>query len=322
MRIGIALSSGGAAGMAHVGVIEELTAAGIEIDLVAGTSAGAMVGAAWASGHLEAFREIMCSLTRRKVIALFDPTWPRVGLLEGRRPLELIGSTIGERIEELPRPYAAVATDLVTGEEVVLRTGSVAHAIRASAAIPGLFTPETLDGRMLVDGGLVNPVPVDVARRLGADFIIAVTVLGITDKVPSEKPAESVQELAAQWLARLFPAAGRDVEPDSDGDFVVPPPDAEVDQLGLIEIISRASRLVQARLAEERLLLHPPDGLIRVPLPQFSLFDFDRSADAVEAGRCAARAALPAIRASLDDASSIPGRVSRWWKSPTGREAS
>jgi NTE family protein len=311
MKIGLALSSGGAAGMAHVGVIEELAAAGIPIDCVAGTSAGAMVGAAWAAGNLEAFRETMCALTGRRVLSLFDPTWPRTGLLEGRRPLELIRRHIGDTIETLPHPFAAVATELSTGKEVVLRKGSVADAVRASAAVPGLLMPETVDGRVLVDGGLVNPIPVDVARSLGAEFVIAVSVLGITEEVVPDEPETAAQGLAAQWLAKLFPpepAGSRETRAREDL-----PPRPRVD-LGLIEIMSRASRIVQARLAEERLRVHPPDGLVRISLPGISLFELHRSGEAIEAGRKAARLALPAIRESLEAAGSITGRVSRWLK--------
>jgi NTE family protein len=307
MKIGLALSSGGAAGMAHVGVIEELLAAGIEIDCIAGTSAGAMVGAAWAAGHLEEFRATMCALTGRRVLSLFDPTWPRTGLLEGRRPLELIRPHIGDTIETLPRPFAAVATELSTGKEVVLRKGSVADAVRASAAVPGLLMPETVDGRVLVDGGLVNPIPVDVARSLGAEFVIAVSVLGIAEAIVPDEPEQMAQGLAAQWLAKLFPP-----EEPAGGKATMPAPAPVVLDLGLIEIMSRASRIVQARLAEERLRVDPPNGLIRISLPGISLFELHRSGEAITAGKKAARLALPAILEALEESRSIPGRVSRW----------
>jgi NTE family protein len=179
--VGVALSGGGAAAMAHIGVLEELSAAGISIRCVAGTSAGALVGAAFAAGHLAEFRDTMTGLTRSRVLRLFDPRWPRTGLLEGRRSLELLRAYLGDRIETLPLRYAVVATDLYSGEEVILRTGEVVEAIRASIAIPGLFTPLRLQGRLLVDGGLVNPMPVDVARELGAEFVIAVSVLNAPD---------------------------------------------------------------------------------------------------------------------------------------------
>lgn len=306
MKTGVALSSGGAAGIAHVGVLEELERAGIRIDCIAGTSAGATVGAAWAAGHLGEFRETMTSLSRRAVFGLFDPTWPRTGLLEGKRLLDLVRPHIGDTFESLPRRFAAVAAELKTGKEVVLRNGSVPDAVRASAAVPGLLMPHEIDGRMLVDGGLVNPVPVDVARRLGGEFVISVSVLGLVNEVvPEPEP----QGLAAQWLAKLFPpnkaANGTPVPLPAE----LPP---EIDELGVIEIMGRASRIVQARLAEERLLRDPPDAMIRISLPDISLFEFDRSGEAIEAGRNAAREALPSILQSLEEAETIPGRVSRW----------
>ncbi len=204
--IGVALSGGGAAAMAHVGVVEELMAAGITIDCVAGTSAGAMVGAAFAADCLEPFRETMCALTRRAVLRLFDPTWPHAGLLEGRRALELVRPFIGGRIELLPHPFAAVAADLQSGAEVVLRRGSVLEAIRASIAIPGLFTPQRWEGRWLIDGGLVNPLPVDVARQLGAQCVIAVSVLGVPGNALLRASARRglTKELLARFHARLY----------------------------------------------------------------------------------------------------------------------
>ena len=248
----------------------------------------------------------MTSLNRRGVLGLFDPTWPRTGLLEGKRLLDLVRPHIGDTFETLPRKFAAVAADLKTGREVVLRKGSVPDAVRASAAVPGLLMPHEIDGRMLVDGGIVNPIPVDVARALGGEFVIAVSVLGLVDDVA---PEPEPQGLAAQWLARLFPpdktANGKPVTAPAE----LPP---EIDELGVIEIMGRASRIVQTRLAEERLRSHPPDAFIRISLPDISLFEFDRSSRAIEAGREAAKAALPEIARALEEAGSIPGRLSRW----------
>ena len=164
--IGIALSSGGAAGVAHIGVLEELRAAGIDIDCVAGTSAGAMVGGAFAADRLDEFHHRLISAARRWVMTFFDPTWLGGGLFAGRRVMALLEPNMGESIEDLPRRFAAVATDLYSGREVVLRTGSVLDAVRASIAIPGIFTPIARDGRLLVDGALVDPSPVGVAREL------------------------------------------------------------------------------------------------------------------------------------------------------------
>jgi len=318
IKIGVALSSGGAAGMAHVGVLEELLAAGIHIDCVAGTSAGAMAGAAYAANDLSGFRDTMCALTRRRVLALFDPIWPRAGLLEGRRPLDLIRPHVGERIETLSRPYAAVAADLHSGAEVVLRRGNVLEAIRASAAVPGLFTPQHLDGRLLADGGLVNPLPVDVARQLGAQFVIAVSVLELTDdslRTPRERQGLT-RQLLTRFLDRLNGSA-------ATGDRSTTAAARRRDQgdtdLGLIDVISRATAVVQQQLAVSRLHEHPPDFLITVPVSDIGLFDFHRATDAVAAGRVAVQQALPALRTALEAATPLSHRVSRWLDDTRGR---
>lgn len=304
IRVGVALSGGGAAGMAHVGVLEVLRDAGIEVTHVAGTSAGAMVGAAYAAGNLESFRETMYSLTRGRVLRLFDPIWPQAGLLEGRRSLELVRPHLGERIEDLGVAYAAVAADLHTGEEVVLRRGSVAEAVRASITIPGLFTPHRWQGRLLVDGGLVNPVPADVARALGAQFVIAVSVLSVP---PAAVARRAMGGLTQQWSERLR-RRWRPAVPQPKAATLAEEEDGE---LGLVDVLSRASALVQARIAEARLRDDPPDFLIHVPL-RLGLFDFHRSREAVAAGRKAAQEHLGELRHSLEAALPLVERMSRW----------
>jgi NTE family protein len=316
VKTGVALSSGGAAGMAHVGVLEELEEAGIAVHCVAGTSAGAMVGAAYVAGHLTAFRDTMSSLTRRRVFALFDPVWPHSGLFEGRRPIELIRPYVGDRIETLPRPYAAVATDLRSGKVVTLRHGSVAAAIRASAAIPGLFTPEYSNGRLLADGGIVNPLPVDVARELGADFVIAVSLLGYA-RDPTFRP-ESDQ--LTGWAERLTRGLSRhSAEPGQDPAVIAVDTDDASEirhDMALLEVLSRATNLAQFNIASARLYIYPPDCLITVPLPDIGLLDFHRSAEAIAAGRAATRKALPSIRTALNGFTSVRARVARWLQRP------
>jgi NTE family protein len=317
LRIGVALSGGGAAGLAHVGVLEELAGAGIPIHCVAGTSAGAMVGAAYAADHLDAFRETMCALTRRRVLSLFDPTWPRSGLLEGRRSLDLIRPHVGERIESLPRPFAAVATDLHSGAEVVLREGHVLEAIRASIAIPGLFTPQRWRGRLLVDGGLTNPLPVDVARQLGAQFVIAVTVLALPEDTVPRKGEP--QRLTAQLLAR-FLDSGETPQPEETEESSEEPESDLADDIGLIEVLSKATGVVQSRIAAARLREQPPDCLVAVPMRDaIGLFDFHRAPEAVDAGRVAAREALPEIRSALLAAEPLYQKLARWMDAATGR---
>jgi NTE family protein len=318
LKIGVALSSGGAAGLAHIGALEELARAEIPIDCVAGTSAGAMVGAAYAADRLGPFRDTMCALTRRRVVSLFDPTWPRSGLLEGRRSLELIRPHVGERIEALPRAFAAVTTDLRSGTEVAIRDGDVLEAIRASIAIPGLFTPLRWRGRLLVDGGLTNPLPVNVARQLGAQFVIAVSVVSLADD--SLPAGGKRRKLTTQLLGRLLasyesPHRAEGAEPSGlrEGDAG--------DDIGLIEVLSRASDVIQARIAAGRLRVEPPDFLLTVPLPELGGFDFHRAAEAIDAGREAAREALPEIRSALLAAAPLYERVSSWIDAATARVA-
>ncbi len=308
LKVGVALSGGGAAGMAHVGVLEELLAAGMEISCVAGTSAGAMVGAAFANGQLASFRDTMCALTRSRVLRLFDPIWPQSGLLEGRRALELVRPHLGYTIESLPIPFAAVATDLHSGEEVVLRSGSVIEAVRASIAIPGLFTPQRWGGRVLVDGGLVNPIPADVARALGAEFVIAVSVLNVHPSVLPRSRARG--GLTQQWSERLRRRMEKSVAkaarllPEANGTPAM--------ELGLVEILSRASTVVQAHIAAARLREQPPDFLVQVTV-RLGLFDFHQSREAVQAGRAAAREVLPDLRRALAEALPLMDRLSRWF---------
>lgn len=303
--------------MAHVGVLEELESAGIPVYCVAGTSAGAMVGAAYAAGHLAEFRDTMCGLTRRRVLSLFDPTWPRSGLLEGRRSLELVRPHLGERIESLPHPFAAVATDLRSGIEVVLREGEVLEAVRASIAIPGLFTPQRWRGRLLVDGGLTNPLPVDVARQLGAQFVIAVTVLSLPDDTMPQRGEP--RRLTAQLLAR-FLESGKTPRPEEADEAPAEPGSPLADEIGLIEVLSKATGVVQARIAAARLREQPPDCLVAVPRQDaIGLFDFHRSGEAVDAGRVAARQALLEIRSALLSAQPLHQKLARWMDAATGR---
>jgi NTE family protein len=314
--IGVALSAGGAAAMAQVGVLEELSAAGLPIRCVAGTSAGAIVGAAFAAKRLEPFRELMCGLSRRRVLWLFDPTWPRVGLFEGRRAMELIRPYVGTRFETLPRRYAAVATDLRAGTEVILREGDVLEAIRASVAIPGVFTPQRKDGRLLVDGGLVDPLPVAALGELGANFTIAINVLPLTERARQRaaREARERRRLPRQLLARFLAglARGRQARAGGAEPRQVPAAHGVGAELGLIEVLFEASRVVESQLAASRLREHPPDVLISVPLPRIGLFDFHRSQEMVDAGRAAARRALPELRTRLAGTVPIYHRVRRW----------
>lgn len=314
MRIGVALSSGGAAGLAHIGVLEELVRAGVTIQCVAGTSAGAMVGAAFASGRMQEFRDRVLGWSGRRRVALFDPVWPRNGLLGGRRAMDLLGPCASGLIEELPMRYAAVATDLDSGRLVVLRNGDVRDAIRASIAIPGVFSPQLWHGRRLVDGALRDPVPVGPARDLGATFVIAVSVLGgeneLVPRCETPPPDRLRRLLARVWRGAWSTATA--ATPGSDDEPAVEHSD------GLASILCKASIVVQTAIAAARLRESPPDFLIAPKARDIGAFEVHRAAEAIAAGRAAAAAALPQLLAAIDAQRAEPRR---WWTSRTAERA-
>jgi len=207
--IGLALGSGAARGWSHIGVIRALKEARIEPEIVCGASAGAVVGAFYAADELDAFEGFVRGLDRRQIMAYLDPTL-RGGLLKARKIFDALARHLPDRtIESLPRPFAAVATDLANGHEIWLREGSLLAALRASVALPGLVIPEAIDGRWMVDGGLVNPVPVSLCRALGAGSVIAVD-LNTTLLTRTRLPAEDTSE-----TAEASGAAGADVGDDA-----------------------------------------------------------------------------------------------------------
>jgi NTE family protein len=178
-KVGLALSGGGARGLAHVGVLDMLKKEGIPIDLIAGTSSGAIIGAAYAwSQDTDRMIQDALEANWKKMAPLIDPSMPRTGLIKGKKIRDLIATYVGGDVEfsDLKIPFACVATDIDTGEEVVINSGPVPDALRASISIPGIFTVVKHGDRYVVDGGLTTPVPVEVVRRMGADFIIAVNV--------------------------------------------------------------------------------------------------------------------------------------------------
>ena len=192
-KVGLALGGGAARGMAHIGVLTVLEKEGIPIDLIAGTSVGAIVGSLYAqSKNAGLIKEKVIELSRRRLTRFIDPALPRTGLIKGEKISDQLASFLGGNIKfsDLLMPFACTATDIDTGEEIVLDRGSVVEAVRASISLPGIFTVVKRGGRYLVDGGLANPVPVNLAREMGADFVIAVNV--IPDVV--DRSHDSVEE--------------------------------------------------------------------------------------------------------------------------------
>ena len=273
-RIGLALGSGSARGWAHIGAIRALETRGIRPDLVCGTSIGALVGGAYASGELDRLEKWVTGLAWTNVVRLMDITW-KGGLIRGNRLFTLFRTIFEEReIGDLPVPYGAVATELYSGRELWLRHGKLLDAVRASCAMPGLFTPVVRDNTVLVDGGLVNPVPVSMCRALGAELVIAIDLswgkLGpYRDRGRVVAPRE-----VPGWLSRWVPKKGRSQEP-------------QVDVPSIFEVFNTSLDVVEMRVARSRLSGDPADVLITPLLPDFATMDYHRAREAIDEGRAA-----------------------------------
>jgi NTE family protein len=275
-RIGLALGAGGARGWAHIGAIRALEERGIKPDLVCGTSIGALVGAAYASGELDRLEKWVTGLAWTTVVRLMDLTW-RGGLIRGQRLFTLFRTIFEDRdIDDLPIPYGAVATELYSGREVWLRHGNLLDAVRASCALPGLFTPIVRDNVVLVDGGLVNPVPVSMCRALGAELVIAVDLSwGKLGPYRERGKAVAPREVPG-WLARLRPGWMEKKSQEMEQPPTIP---------SIFEVFSTSLDVVEMRVARSRLSGDPADVLITPLLPDFATMDYHRAKEAIDEGR-------------------------------------
>lgn len=330
-KIGLALGSGGARGWAHIGVVRVLAREGIVPDIVSGTSIGALVGGCYVAGKLDELEEFAMGLTRRRILGLLDFRLPSSGLIGDSKLEKLLHEHLGTmRIEDLDRVFVSVATELATGHEVWMHEGNLIRAMRASYAIPGLFPPVQNERRWLIDGALVNPVPVSVCRALGARVVIAVNLN--TD--PFDRSTRSSERKPSFYISH--PPAPPHV------DMVeAPPPEADDEQAGSRPIIEklrgtierirnralqneteppkkqpatqkRASNpgfatvllaslnIVQDRISRLRMAGDPPDVMMAPAVGGFTPADFDKAASLIEVGEQAAEAALPAIREAIE----------------------
>lgn len=276
--VGLALGSGSARGWAHVGVIRALEQAGIRPDLVCGTSIGALVGAAYAAGDLESLEQWVLGLGLKDVVAFMDVSL-NSGLLKGERLMDFFRRNFADHpLEELAIPFAAVATSLRTGAEVWLRHGSTLDAVRASIALPGLFAPVLREGSVLVDGGLVNPVPVSLARAMGADIVIAVDlgsdILG--RHLRAHPPAEASAGEVGEWIRKLQ---------DNLGTLIPAHSPAEPKMPSMLEVLTTSINIMQVRISRSRMAGEPPDLIVAPRLAHFGLLDFHRAKEAIEEGK-------------------------------------
>ena len=298
-RIGIALGSGSARGWAHVGVLRALAREGIEPQIISGCSIGAFVGAVAAAGDLEKLGGWVETLGWQDVVGLMDMGL-RGGLIKGDKLIGFFERNFVDRdFTALLHTFGCVATDLQSGHEVWLREGSVSTAVRASIALPGLLAPTWYDGRLLVDGALVNPVPVSLARAMGADIVIAVDlnsdVVGAAWRNHhKDGKAEPPVDAPVAWHRKLLSRFGRGGAPDAAGE------PAEAESLpSMLTVMQRSIAILSVRIARSRLAGEPADVLISPRLAQLGLMDYHRGAEAIAEGEAAVELALPAIRRAL-----------------------
>lgn len=295
-KIGLALGSGASRGWSHIGVIKALLKAGIKPQVVCGTSVGAMIGGSYVAGNLEKLEEWVRGSTRGDVLRFFEFRLSQSGLVSTLRLESFLHEYIAaenQHIEQMPARYGAVATDLDTGREVWFTRGSLADAVRASLAMPGLFPPVFLDGRWLVDGGLVNPVPVSVCHALGADVVIAVNLnAGIVGKHNKERQAvaapegnglvSNVKQQALEYSKSIFPGRGKKDETP-----------------GLFYAIASSINIFQDRITRSRLSGDPADVVLSPRVAHIGMLEFHRAAEAIAEGERCVEQALVDIRGLL-----------------------
>ncbi|MCS5420443.1 MULTISPECIES: patatin-like phospholipase family protein [Psychrilyobacter] len=284
MKIGLALGSGSSRGWAHIGIIKALADLGIVPDIVCGTSIGALVGASYISGNLDNLEEWACSLTKFEIARFFEINMSLNGFIDTHRLHHFLNKYVAAdsaRIEDFSKQYASVATDLETGKEIWLTKGSVLEAVWSSVSLPGLFPAIKNNDRWLVDGGLVNPVPVSTCRALGADIVIAVDLNGdIVGKhfrkaIPPKKKLgvmSKINSLVREYTPSIF-----DIDENSEKNNGTPP--------NLFDAIASSVNITQDRITKSRMGEDPPDILLSPKLSHIKLLEFYRAREAMDEGR-------------------------------------
>ncbi|MCE9678292.1 patatin-like phospholipase RssA [Shewanella sp. AS1] len=298
-NIGIALGSGAAKGWAHIGVLNELGRMGIKPNKVAGCSIGAVVGAAYAQDNLQDLQQWVSSFSSWDVLGLMDLSWRKGGLIGGERVFDVMQQHIGDLdIEDMKLPFAAVATDLYRGQEVWFREGSLRHAVRASCSMPGILPPVKIGDRWLVDGAVVNPVPISVGRAMGVDILIAVDLFGHRktrmEQLPvsmSSSQKETKSEVSAEQgqandvgFVDLL-ARGRDYVAGLSDKFSL----ASKGQPSMLAVMSQSMEILEQRHKRIRLMGDPPDLLITPNVADIGTMEFHHANEAILAGEQAVK---------------------------------
>ncbi|MDO9511395.1 MAG: patatin-like phospholipase family protein [Bacteroidales bacterium] len=292
-KVSLVLSGGGARGSAHIGVIEELERQGYLITSIAGTSMGALVGGVYALGKMPEFKEWICSLDKIKVFKLIDFTFSTQGLVKGDKVLNAMKAIISDtNIEDLKIPYAAIATDILNKKEVVFREGSIYKAIRASISIPTVFTPLKVGETLLVDGGIINNIPLKHVKRSPGDLLIAVNVnadIPVYRPDFTQKEETAIQSLYRKRLKRFHNYLQKDAE------------EKEVDHLSYFNLIDKTLSLMMYQISQLSIEHYAPDLLIKVSRDSCSTFDFFKAEELVEIGRHAAAKSLAEMNLKIND---------------------
>ncbi|MGB6231426.1 MAG: patatin-like phospholipase family protein [Litorimonas sp.] len=314
--LGLALGGGVARGWAHIGALKALIEAGIEPDIVAGTSIGSVVGAAYLAGRLDTLERWARSLDRRRVIHYMDLSWGGSGLMKGARLVKVLESYLKDvRIEDFDRRFAAVACDLRTGYEVWLQQGPVIPAIRASYALPGAFEPVKVDNRYMIDGALVNPVPVSACRALGAHMVIAVSLngdafgpLGSSHEVDFE--TEEPFEHDASELAIMAHQSINKIRPDRIllRSLLGGTKRGKSPRIG--SVMMGTLNIVMDRLSRSRLAGDPPDVFVAPRIGHIGMLEFTRADELIERGYRAMQHEIPLIRSVIDILGDMPSAAS------------
>lgn len=295
-KIGVALGSGGARGWCHIGILRELEAIGVRPDVVSGASMGALVGAVYAGGALDALEEWATKLTASGFIGMLDIDFSSGGLVDGAEILSVIRRILKpDKIEDLPVRLALVATDMATGREVWMTKGDVAEAVRASVALPGLISPFGIDGRWFLDGGLTNPLPVTACRILGADVVIAANPNGrFSGTFWKEREREhELPSLATTWRDHL------PTMPAIISEFFAREGEEEP-RPQYLDVIATSIDIMTDGIRRSKLAADPPHVLLDAQLSQLSVLDFHCASVAIEEGR-------RIVRESAEDIQRIAG---------------
>ncbi|OLO08573.1 patatin [Salinicola sp. MH3R3-1] len=304
-RVSLVLGSGGARGYAHIGVIEELEARGYEIVSISGCSMGALIGGIYAAGKLEGYRDWVCRLDYFDVLRLVDITWSAMGAMRAGKVMTKLESLVGDiRIEDLPMPFTAVATDLNRQREVWFQKGPLLRAIRASIAVPGIITPVQENGHVLVDGGLLNPLPIIPTVSVEADIVLAVNATAQTPRqvtleelLPADQAAqEQAREIERQAEGKSFSGWLKNVRTRVQGMVFSFGDDDELADNGSwssqterawskLDMMLASFDITQAALAKYKIAGYPPDILIEVPKSVCGAYEFHRAEALIELGR-------------------------------------